>query len=84
MLAVYGCIALGIVTGNAVPFIICFVLWLFYICLACSSDTTSFIRNTQDVAQIFANIDAAILARPKCYLRIQNYHFSTGINRGGG
>jgi len=45
-----------------------------YLSASCASNTTRYIGNLVDVAQVFQTIEAAIAVPPQCVMGIQNYH----------
>lgn len=76
MIIFYVAIPLGLITKSTPMFGLC-VVWVIYLIASCSTNSTKYISNTVDVAQVFINIEAAIEARPDTELGIQNYHMET-------
>ena len=72
------CAPVGIVTkenkilfGSVVGVV---VIWSIYLAVSCNTNTTRYIGNLVDVAQVFQTIEAAIAVPPQCVMGIQNYH----------
>ena len=78
MVVVIAGIPVGLVV-NAGGYAGSVVFYLFYICYSCCTNSTKYICNVVDIAQVFVNIDAAIEAPPEIHWTIQNYHYETRV-----
>jgi len=72
----YASIVAAVVTNNYDIFGGCSVILIYWI-WSCFTSSSSYIRNTENIGQVYRNVDAAIAAPPTITFTIQNYHYET-------